>query len=714
MTIYLKQSTASQEVALGVFVDSTDGNTEETGLTIANTDIRLHKTGATTLANPSAGATHISNGIYYWVADATDTNTLGPMTVYCHPTGALAVRVECCVLAANVFDSLIGGGDILDVSTTQWLGTACSTPTVAGVPNVNVKTWNDLVTVALPLVPTTAGRTLDVSATGEAGLDWANVGSPATALDLSGTTIATTQKVDIETIKTNPVVNAGTVTFPTTATLASTTNIMAGTITTVTNLTNAPTSGDLTATMKTSVTTAATAATPIAASVTGAVGSVTGNVGGSVGSVVGAVGSVTGLTASNLDVAVSTLATAANLATVAGYLDTEISDIQARLPAALVSGRMDSSVGAVAANAITAAAIADGAIDRATFAADTGMVSIRSNTAQAGASTTITLDASASSVTDFYKNDLIVLTGGTGAGQGRYCTAYNGTTKVATVSAWATNPDVTSTFAIIAADAIVGATAPTASQVADEVQTRTIAAVTLVNGLAANVITAAATAADFTTEIQAGLATASAMSTVSTNVDAILVDTAEIGSAGAGLTALASAYNLAAVAGYLDTEIAAIKAVTDALPNAGALTSLATQASVNTIDDFLDTEIAAIKAKTDSLTFTAAGKIDANLLAIGGSTTALTAFKSAVQGNVIGTVGSGSTTTSIVTSSVTPATSVADQLKGRIVTFSDDTTTAALRGQSTDITASSASATPTLTVTALTTAPASSDTFTVT
>jgi hypothetical protein len=87
------------------------------------------------------------------------------------------------------------------------------------------------------LKPTTAGRTLDVSAGGEAGLDWANVGSPTTTLALTGTTIATTQKVDVETIKTNPVVNAGTVTFPTTATLASTTNITAGTVTTATNVT---------------------------------------------------------------------------------------------------------------------------------------------------------------------------------------------------------------------------------------------------------------------------------------------------------------------------------------------------------------------------------------------------------------------------------------------------------------------------------------------
>jgi hypothetical protein len=47
-----------------------------------------------------------------------------------------------------------------------------------------------------------------------------------------------TQKVDVDTIKTNPVVNGGTVTFPTNSTLASTTNITGGTITTVTTVTN--------------------------------------------------------------------------------------------------------------------------------------------------------------------------------------------------------------------------------------------------------------------------------------------------------------------------------------------------------------------------------------------------------------------------------------------------------------------------------------------
>lgn len=75
------------------------------------------------------------------------------------------------------------------VDVGKWLGTAVSTPTTAGVPNVNAKTWNDLATVALPLIPTVAGRTLDCSAGGEAGVDWANVGSPTTVQGLSGTTI---------------------------------------------------------------------------------------------------------------------------------------------------------------------------------------------------------------------------------------------------------------------------------------------------------------------------------------------------------------------------------------------------------------------------------------------------------------------------------------------------------------------------------------------
>lgn len=121
MPIYLRQSTTSQEVPLGYFVDSTDGNTEETGLTIANTDIKIWKTGATTLANKnSGGGTHISNGVYYATLDDTDTNTIGPLVIFVHVSGALAVRLECCVLDEAVYD--------------VWFGTA--TPTTGGAITV--------------------------------------------------------------------------------------------------------------------------------------------------------------------------------------------------------------------------------------------------------------------------------------------------------------------------------------------------------------------------------------------------------------------------------------------------------------------------------------------------------------------------------------------------------------------------------------------------
>jgi hypothetical protein len=116
----LRESTAGQEIPLGPFIDSGDGNTAETGLTIANTDIKLQKNGATTQANKnSGGATHIATGDYYAVLDATDTNTLGPMRVKVHVSGALPVWLDCVVYPAVVYDALFLGTDRLEVNTVE-------------------------------------------------------------------------------------------------------------------------------------------------------------------------------------------------------------------------------------------------------------------------------------------------------------------------------------------------------------------------------------------------------------------------------------------------------------------------------------------------------------------------------------------------------------------------------------------------------------------
>lgn len=205
----LKQSTASQEVLLGPFLDDTDGKTAETGLTIANTDIKIWKSGGTTEASKnSGGGTHIASGRYYAVLDATDTDTLGPLEINVHVSGALPVKLRCIVLTANAYDSLVSGSDKLQVDTTELSGAAQTARDIGasvllssgtGTGQISLSSGN--VTVAgyasgqTPLQPTVAGRTLDVTATGEAGIDWANIGGAATSVNLSGTTISTTQAV---------------------------------------------------------------------------------------------------------------------------------------------------------------------------------------------------------------------------------------------------------------------------------------------------------------------------------------------------------------------------------------------------------------------------------------------------------------------------------------------------------------------------------------
>lgn len=105
------------------------------------------------------------------------------------------------------------------------------------------------------------------------------------------------------------------------------------------------------------------------------------------------------------------------------------------------------------------------------------------------------------------------------------------------------------------------------------------------------------------------------------------------------------------------------------------------------------------------------GTVGANIIQINGMTGGVTALDRSTRTIVMGTVGAASSTTSIVTSSLAPAAAIIDQFKGRIVIFDEDTTTTNLRGQATDITANTAAGI--LTVTELTTAPVSGDSFVI-
>lgn len=78
---------------------------------------------------------------------------------------------------------------------------ATKTITLLNDPAIFTMAVGDIVTIIADraLKPTVDNRTLDVSSTGEAGLDWANVGSPTTAQTLSGTTIKTATDVETDT-----------------------------------------------------------------------------------------------------------------------------------------------------------------------------------------------------------------------------------------------------------------------------------------------------------------------------------------------------------------------------------------------------------------------------------------------------------------------------------------------------------------------------------
>lgn len=79
-----------------------------------------------------------------------------------------------------------------------------------------------------------------------------------------------------------------------------------------------------------------------------------------------------------------------------------------------------------------------------------------SATAQSGSSTTIQLASGASSINQFYKDLYVRIISGTGSGQSRRVTSYNGTTKTCIVaSAWGTNPDNTSVYEFAFADIYV-------------------------------------------------------------------------------------------------------------------------------------------------------------------------------------------------------------------------------------------------------------------
>jgi hypothetical protein len=278
---------------------------------------------------------------------------------------------------------------------------------------------------------------------------------------------------------------------------------------------------------------------------------------------------------------------------------TNQTDIQGRLPAALVSGRMDASVGAMAANVMTAAAAAPDL----TTELQTGLAT---STALATAQTSLNtiagyIDTEVASILTAVtaikvKTDSLTFT-------------VAGLADVNVVD-WKGSVAVAMT-----GDAYARLGAPAGASVSADIAT-----------VASYVDTeVAAILAAVDTEVAAIKAKTDSMTfTVAGMVDANVVDwkgavaPAMTGDAYARLGAPAGATHAADVAA-VKVDTAAIKAKTDNLPSdpADASDIAAAFSTVNStlgvIGGYIDTEVGAIKAKTDQLTFTVAGVLDVDV-----------------------------------------------------------------------------------------------------
>lgn len=136
---WLKQSTAAN-VLIGPFIDDTDGKTAEAAVAITDSNTFLSKNGAAqAVKHETTHPAHDALGYYICALDTTDTDSLGRLKLVVHIAGALPVFHTWQVLPANAFDSLVAGSDLLDVSTVQWTGTAVAAPATAGYPVVTNK-----------------------------------------------------------------------------------------------------------------------------------------------------------------------------------------------------------------------------------------------------------------------------------------------------------------------------------------------------------------------------------------------------------------------------------------------------------------------------------------------------------------------------------------------------------------------------------------------
>lgn len=185
---YLRTNTACR-ITVGPFLDKTDGITPEVALTATNEHLTLmvDDGNVPTLvldANATASGgnndmVHVTNddaGFYDLELTAAQTNYLGrAMLSINYATDHCPVFHELMILPAVIYDAMILGTDLFDVSMTQILGTAVSAPATAGILDVNLKN------IANAAVSTSTAQ-LGVNAVQAGGTAWGSAAITAASI----------------------------------------------------------------------------------------------------------------------------------------------------------------------------------------------------------------------------------------------------------------------------------------------------------------------------------------------------------------------------------------------------------------------------------------------------------------------------------------------------------------------------------------------------
>lgn len=233
----------------------TDGSPLTTGVGF-NYDAGTYGAGAGTLS-------HRGGGLWRYALTQGETNVNSFGYQFEHASGVV-IGGGAFPTAADPTDAVRFGLSALPNATAN----AANGLMTVGTGSGQVNPTGGAVPTSDGLKPTVAGRTLDVTATGAAGIDWGNVENPTTTVNFSGTTISTSQAV---------------------ASVSGSVGSVTGAVGSVTGNVGGNVTGSVASVLGNVAGSVASVTGNVGGNVTGTVGGVVGNVTGSVGSVTAAV-----------------------------------------------------------------------------------------------------------------------------------------------------------------------------------------------------------------------------------------------------------------------------------------------------------------------------------------------------------------------------------------------------------------------------------------